>query len=70
MRDQRIRHFWILAVRTMNSGVDLVVVGRHEGPHVVAVEVAARADVLQPHQVPVPHQHLAPRPRVPRPPLH
>ena len=45
----------VLAVRMRSSGVDLVVVGRHEGPHVVAVEVAARADVLQPHEVPVPH---------------
>ena len=49
---------------------DLVVVGGHEGPPVVAVEVAPRVDVLQPHQVTVPHQRLAPRPRVPRPPLH
>ena len=76
-----IKYFWIegdtfglaalvLAVRMRSSGVDLVVVGRHEGPHVVAVEVTPRADVLQPHQVPVPHQRLAPRPRVPRPPLH
>ena len=52
------------------TSIDLVVVGGHEGPPVVAVEVAPRVDVLQPHQVAVPHQRLAPRPRVPRPPLH